>query len=123
MKIHNYSQRLKALREANGWSLRHVAKAIGVSHNTISKWEKDPDAVSSSQTARPSRFNILKIAKLFGVEPGWIMFGDEKGDSRSQTVANKLDLLSEQELNQIGNMVDLLIDTRGRTKNGNGQKI
>ena len=43
MKIHNYSQRLKALREAKGWSLRHVANAVGVSHNTIKKWETDPE--------------------------------------------------------------------------------
>ena len=122
MKIHNYSHRLKSLREAKGWSLRHVAKEIGVSHNTISKWETDPDASSSSQTARPSRFNILKIAELFNVEPGWILFGSEE-TTRNQTIANKMDLLSTQELDQIENMVDLLISTRDSTKNGNGTKV
>ena len=118
MKIHNYSQRLKALREAKGWSLRHVANAVGVSHNTIKKWETDPEVNESSVAARPSRINALKISKLFDVEPGWLFFGDAKETARSQTIANKLDLLSNQEINQIESMVDLLISTRDN-KNGN----
>ena len=34
--------RIKALREAEKISMRQLAKELGVSHNTISKWERNP---------------------------------------------------------------------------------
>jgi hypothetical protein len=64
---------------------------------------------------------MLKLAKVFNVEPGWLMFGDEKTTSRSKSLTNKLDLLNEEEVDQIENMIDLLISARG--KNGNGTKV
>jgi len=115
-----YNNRIQAMRLARGWSLRALADQLGLSHNTIVKWERNPDG-SDGLAAKPSRANMLKLANVFNVEPGWLMFGDEKNTSRSKALTNKLDLLNEEEIDQIENMIDLLISARG--KNGNGNKV
>jgi transcriptional regulator with XRE-family HTH domain len=115
-----YNNRIQAMRLARGWSLRALAEKLDLSHNTIVKWERNPDG-SDGLAAKPSRANMLKLAKVFNVEPGWLMFGDEKTTSRSKSLTNKLDLLNEEEVDQIENMIDLLISARG--KNENGSKV
>ena len=115
-----YNERIQAMRLARGWSLRALAEKLDLSHNTIVKWERNPDG-SEGLAAKPSRANMLKLANVFNVEPGWLMFGDEKTTSRSKALTNKLDLLNEEEVDQIENMIDLLISARG--KNGNGTKV
>ena len=35
------NDRIKALREAEKISMRQLAKELGVSHNTISSWERN----------------------------------------------------------------------------------
>lgn len=107
----DYNERIKSLRLSKGWSLRQVALQLSLSHNTIAKWEKDPDVI-------PSRANALKLAELFDVEPGWLIFGNVEGTKRSKTIASKLDMLNEHEVNQIENMVDLLIDNKKGSTNG-----
>ena len=115
-----YNTRIQAMRLARGWSLRALAEKLDLSHNTIVKWERNPDG-SDGLAAKPSRSNMLKLAKVFNVEPGWLMFGDEKSSSRSQAITKKLDMLNEEEMNQIEGMVELLIKQRGRAnENGNG---
>ena len=59
MQIHD---RIKALREAEKISMRQLAKEIGVSHNTISKWERNPDKCGS-ECALPTRYNLLSLAR------------------------------------------------------------
>ena len=115
-----YNNRIQAMRLARGWSFRALADQLGLRHNTIVKWERNPDG-SDGLAAKPSRANMLKLANVFNVEPGWLMFGDEKTTSRSKALTNKLDLLNEEEVDQIENMIDLLISARG--KNGNGTKV
>ena len=116
-----YNNRIQAMRLARGWSLRALAEKLDLSHNTIVKWERNPDG-SDGLAAKPSRANMLKLAKVFNVEPGWLMFGDSKSSSRSQTITKKLAMLNEEELDQIEGMVELLIKQRGRN-NDNGKGI
>ena len=59
MQIHD---RIKALREAEKISMRQLAKELGVSHNTISKWERNPDKCRS-ECALPTRDNVLSLAR------------------------------------------------------------
>ena len=112
-----YNDRIQAMRLARGWSLRALADQLGLSHNTIVKWERNPDG-SEGLASKPSRANMLKLANVFNVEPGWLMFGDEKTTSRSRALTNKLDLLNESEVDLIENMIDLLISARGKNENG-----
>ena len=59
MQIHD---RIKALREAKKISMRQLAKELGVSHNTISKWERNPYKCCS-ECALPTRDNVLSLAR------------------------------------------------------------
>ncbi len=52
---------LVALREAKGWSIRTLAKTIGIAPSEVSRWE------SGMHTPRLKR--IKQLANLFGVEP------------------------------------------------------
>ncbi len=105
------------MRLARSWSLRELAKKLDLSHNTIVKWERHPDG-GEGLASKPSRSNMLKLAELFNVEPGWLIFGDAKETTRSKSIANKLDMLNDNEINQIENMVDLLISNKKGSTNG-----
>jgi transcriptional regulator with XRE-family HTH domain len=51
---------LKHLRESNGYSQEELARVIGISRQTIIKYENG--------SCKPSRASIQKLAKLFGVD-------------------------------------------------------
>ena len=118
MKTLEYNDRIKSIRISKGWSLRKLATEVGVAHNTVAKWEASPYGKQGSYS-KPSRLNLLKIAELFNVEPGWLFFGDERNTSRSQQIASNLEMLTETEKDQIEGMIQLLIgNKKGSSKNG-----
>lgn len=112
-----YSDRIKAMRLARSWSLRELAKKLELSHNTIVKWERNPDG-SEGLATRPSRANMLKLAELFNVEPGWLFFGEAKQTSRSQQIAQQIEMLSEEEIDQIEGVIALFIQNKKGNSNG-----
>ena len=59
-------QRIKERREALGWSVEELADKIGVARQTVYKWEK-------GSVKNIDRDYIGKMAKLFHVEPDWLM--------------------------------------------------
>lgn len=58
---------LKARREQNHMTQEFVAEALGVSRQTVSKWENG--------AADPSTTNLLALAKLYGVEAKELLKG------------------------------------------------
>jgi len=56
-----FGQRLQRARKAAGLSLRDLAEQVGVSHTTISKYEKGSDGVM------PPSGQVWKLAKALGV--------------------------------------------------------
>jgi transcriptional regulator with XRE-family HTH domain len=53
--------KLREFREARGYTQREVATALGLKHtNKLSKWELGK--------GYPSVVNLLRLAKLYGVE-------------------------------------------------------
>ncbi|EOI3569017.1 helix-turn-helix domain-containing protein [Cronobacter dublinensis] len=48
---------------------RDLAKALGISHATISLWESD--------NTEPSGKNLFALAKVLQCSPTWLLFGDE----------------------------------------------
>ena len=59
MQIHD---RINALREAEKISMRQLAKELGVSYNTISKWERNPYKFCS-ECVLPTRDNVPSLAR------------------------------------------------------------
>ena len=70
------AERLKKLREANGYSLRELAEHIDSSPNTVMRWEKNQST--------PSQDFILKLADLYSRDPIWMMFGVKKPNANQK---------------------------------------
>lgn len=64
-------QRIKRARAALGISQDKLAKRVGVSTMTVSRWETD--------TMSPEGDNLPALAAELGVTPGWVLFGEEDG--------------------------------------------
>ena len=58
-----FATALYQLRDARGWSQQEVADLLGVSANTVSRWER-------GEIARPDPVNRRRLAELFGVTVG-----------------------------------------------------
>ena len=112
MQIHD---RIKALREAEKISMRQLAKELGVSHNTISKWERNPDKCRS-ECALPTRDNVLSLARFFQVTPGWLMFGELKYKASRQKIMKQIEELTDSQFRMIAKLVDELLERDAATK-------
>ncbi len=62
-------QRIQKLRADNTQSQEAFASVVGVSRQSVSKWESDK--------AFPDMDKLEIICKSFGVSCDWIIFGDE----------------------------------------------
>jgi len=67
----NFSQRLKALRQSRGLTVKEAAKIVGVPMTTYRDWE-----YGRAVTGEP----YVQIAKAFGVSLNSLMGFDEKVD-------------------------------------------
>ena len=102
------AERLKKLREANGYSLRELAEHIDSSANTVMRWERNEST--------PSQEFILKLSELYGRDPVWVLFGVKKpkatktGNNMIDTITARLDLLTEPQLRAVFTMVALFLN-------------
>lgn len=64
--ILSFGQRLKEEREAAGLSMEQLQRAISVSRQTISKWEK-------GEGSGPTIFDLLKLCEVFGCDFGYLV--------------------------------------------------
>ena len=102
------AERLKKLREANGYSLRELAEHIDSSPNTVMRWEKNQST--------PSQDFILKLADLYSRDPIWMMFGvkkpnaNQRGNSMIATITTRLDLLTEKQLSAVNSVIALFLN-------------
>lgn len=62
MKI--FAERLKELRKEENMTLKQVSDAIGVSINTVSRWEREERL--------PNIENIVALAKLFKISADYL---------------------------------------------------
>ena len=63
-----FSDKIIMLRKKNGWSQEELANEIGVSRQSVSKWE-------GAQSV-PDLNKILKLSKLFGVSTDYLLRDD-----------------------------------------------
>ena len=79
-----FGEKIKALREAQGWSREHLAEATGQTPEFIAD-------VESGEISPPVAF-ILRLSSAYGVDPGTFLRDEEKErirDQRTQAYVNR----------------------------------
>lgn len=61
-------EKLQKLRRARGWTQEQLAERLGVSRQSLSKWESDG--------ALPDTANVIALADLFGVTTDYLLRQD-----------------------------------------------
>jgi len=81
----NISDRIQSLRKSKGMSQEQLADAVGVSRQSVSKWE--------SEQATPDLEKIMAMSELFGVTTDYILKGIEPSDTAPdhKTMADVID--------------------------------
>lgn len=92
------AKRLYELRTKKGYTMEKLAKMIGVSKGTISKWEK-----GSIKNMRQDK--VLLLAQIFNVSPTYIM-GYEKVSLAVET-PNSIDKRKEGVTERVTTFIDL----------------
>ena len=62
------AEKIQALRKQNNWSQEELAVKLGVSRQSVSKWE--------SGTSIPDLERIIKISRVFGVSTDYLLKDD-----------------------------------------------
>ena len=105
--------RLSALRSARQLSLRQLGTELGVSANTIMRWEKDE--------ANPTREHVTNAAIFFNCDPAWLAWGFEKKEvGKDKERAARLGMLSNNQLAVIDSLIDEFLTSSQETIGSGG---
>ena len=83
-----FSENLKAMRKAKGYTQEELAIKLNVTRQTISKWEKGLSV--------PDVDFLFKIADVLETNVGTLLGGAIMGEVNKDTVAEQLAKISEQ---------------------------
>ena len=92
-KRSGFGEKLKALRQTQGWSREHLAETTGQTPDFIA-------GVESGEISPPVAF-ILRLSSAYGVDPGTFLRDEEKAhirDQRTQAYVNRTRNYSYQTL-------------------------
>ena len=112
LKIETVGTRLRILRGKQ--NLEKVAEFVGISRQSISKWEKDE--------ALPKIKYMNKLAELYEVDASYISFGIKNPDlvdAASRKIVERLELLTSKQKDLVLENIDQFIGTQAdqdRTK-------
>ncbi|AVJ17448.1 transcriptional regulator [Serratia sp. MYb239] len=62
--------RIRARRKEMKLTQRSLAQALGISHVSVSQWERDD--------SEPSGKNLFSLSRALRCSPTWVLFGDEE---------------------------------------------
>lgn len=112
-KVATTSQRLKELRAINHINIRQLAKVVGVSSATVSRWE-----TTFTPTIKASV--IEKISRAYNVEMTWLLGFDvpyQKRTPEEEALAteihDKVDCLDGDDLRKLLHFINFFL---GQTK-------
>ena len=91
------AERIKALREARGWTQAELARRINITRNGVNSWEQ---ALSMSSPAC-----LLDLSKVFSVSTDYLL-----GVERLETV--NVTGLDEKDVAMLAQLADRLRETR-----------
>lgn len=77
------SERIKALREARGWTQAELARRLSITRNGVNSWEQG--------LSMPSPACLVDLAKLFSVSTDYLL-GVERLDAVNVTGLNEEDI-------------------------------
>lgn len=83
----SFGNRLRAAREAVGYTQREVAAILGQHYTTVGSWERED--------RRPPYDQISQLGKLYGVSVDYLLHGEEAAPPLSP----------EEQLRQLGAML------------------
>ena len=104
MDSESLATRLKSLRKRRGLSLQKVGDLIGVSKNSVFKWE--------SEQAQPSVKNLSALAKTFEVEPVFLAYGVVESKTPHDKLIKKISLLDDAEAALLLSLLDKMLGPR-----------
>lgn len=90
-------QRIAQKRKEQGLSQEALGEALGVSRQSVYKWESD--------SALPEIEKLITMSRLFGVTIGWLL-GVENEESSPESSKNETDELTETQLKMVEEIVD-----------------
>ena len=96
--------RLKALRKRQGLSLEKVGDSVGVSTNSVYKWEHE--------LAHPSAKNLSALADFFGVEPVFLAYGVTESRTPHDELIQMVRLLNDSEAALLLSLVNKMLSPR-----------
>jgi transcriptional regulator with XRE-family HTH domain len=82
--VKGIGERIRTLRESRGWKQREFAKRLGISQPAVAFWELDDGRRGGT---KPSPANLYKVAKLLGVTPQYLLFGDKEPAAKRKRAA------------------------------------
>ena len=77
------AERIKALREARGWTQAELARRLSITRNGVNSWEQG--------LSMPSPACLVDLAKLFSVSTDYLL-GVERLESVNVTGLNESDI-------------------------------
>lgn len=93
------SERIKALREARGWTQAELARRLNITRNGVNSWEQG--------LSMPSPACLVDLAKLFSVSTDYLL-GVERLEAVNVTG------LKEEDIALLAQLADRLRETRQR---------
>ncbi len=94
---------MRMRRQQKGWTQEQLARQAGTNQAVIQK-------IENGKSLRPRKIN--EIAEVLGVNPAWLMFGEESENGLSQdaiSVAEEWSQLSEPHRTRIQREIHSLI--------------
>ncbi|ELY5882564.1 helix-turn-helix domain-containing protein [Cronobacter sakazakii] len=79
MKNLSIGERIRARRTEMNYTQRTLAKALKISHVSVSQWERDD--------SEPTGKNLFALSKALRCSPTWILFGDDECEPLSPSEA------------------------------------
>lgn len=77
MKSLTIGERIRNRRKEMKFTQRSLAKALKISHVSVSQWERDD--------SEPTGKNLFALTKILQCTPTWILFGDENQSPQDPT--------------------------------------
>lgn len=97
MKKLTIGERIRARRKELDFTQRSLAKALKISHVSVSQWERDD--------SDPTGKNLFALAKVLQCSPTWILFGD---DSQQPDEPHEAGLVLDERQKELLELFDAL---------------